>query len=122
MLPGGWVGAAADRPVSTNQGGRDRGVLDVPGVLRVRRSRRLGRRSRLRPTVHVPVLRGPARRFSRGGLSDTQTPASLELTPEVFDARMAAEEPASGMPEAIGRFQVRELLGGGGFGLRLSRI
>src|SRR5438045_1926738 len=47
---------------------------------------------------------------------DRVTPLSLELSPELADAWGVAAGAGIGGPEAVGRFQLRELLGGGGFG------
>lgn len=46
----------------------------------------------------------------------TRTPRSLELTPADFSQESWTRTEGHVMPETIGRFRVRELLGGGGFG------
>ncbi|MDB5349936.1 MAG: prkC 12 [Planctomycetota bacterium] len=45
-----------------------------------------------------------------------RTPPSLELTPECIDDLAGAPDSFTTMPEAVGRFRIRVLLGGGGFG------
>ena len=55
---------------------------------------------------------------SRSPASDVETtPLSLELSPELEAAwGLTAAANARALPEGIGRYQVREVLGGGGFG------
>jgi eukaryotic-like serine/threonine-protein kinase len=50
------------------------------------------------------------------GLATKGTPPSLQLTPDDFPGTPGTVSLDRGAPEAIGRFQIRELLGGGGFG------
>lgn len=49
-------------------------------------------------------------------LYPSRTPKSLELTPEDLGAAGWLRHEGRDLPERIGRFRVRELLGGGGFG------
>ena len=50
------------------------------------------------------------------GLEPTHTPQSLQLTPDEFPGAGQARTTDHSAPKEIGRFQIRELLGGGGFG------
>ena len=50
------------------------------------------------------------------GRQSTHTPPSLQLTPDEFAGSTQGQGVDRSAPDEIGRFQIRELLGGGGFG------